>query len=428
MKHYDGEETLTMRRTFRAALCVPLLFGLGAIPQANGGRLLEFREVDGSNNNLTQKSMGEAGVALDRSMTIGYADGLSAPAGPNRVSARVVSNNVATQQALLDNSQPVTDFVWQWGQFLDHDIDLTPGHAPAEAFDINVPRGDPWFDPKAEGNKTIRLDRSIHAADGNGVRQQRNMITAWIDGSNVYGSDADRARELRRMDGTGKLKTTPHGTGDLLPFNVNGLPNDPTPLDPTFFLAGDARANEQIGLTALHTLFVREHNHLCDQLAQLFPRLPGELRYQLARMAVVGELQKITYDEFLPVLLGPNALPAYSGYDGTIDAGITNFFSTAAYRFGHSMLSPSLLRRDAQGLPIAAGDIALRDAFFDPDEIISNGGIDPILRGLAIRRPQEIDPFITENQFQPNLRILFEKLRNQWGNVQAAKGHGGADF
>ena len=54
---------------------------------------------------------------------------------------------------------------------------------------------------------------------------------------------------------------------------------------------------------------------------------------------VVAELQAITFNEFLPALLGEDAIAPYDGYDPTVNPGIANEFSTAAYRLGHSMLN-----------------------------------------------------------------------------------------
>ena len=71
-------------------------------------------------------------------------------------------------------------------------------------------------------------------------------------------------------------------------------------------------------------------------------------------------------NEFLPVLLGPNALAPYRGYNPDVNAGIANVFSTAAFRLGHSMLSPVLLRLNTHGQPIRAGHLPLQDAFFAP--------------------------------------------------------------
>ena len=349
------------------------------------------RTIDGTNNNLFDTEMGSTGVQLTRRTTPDYADGHASPSHASWPSARHISNEVAAQSTSVPTRRRITDFVWQWGQFLDHDIDLTEPMHPEEAFDISVPLGDPFFDPMGTGTQLIFLDRSAYDP-ASSPRQQVNQITGWIDASNVYGSDSVRARVLRKNDGSGQLATS---DGDLLPFNTHGLPNAGG-TSASLFLAGDPRANEQVGLTAMHTLFVREHNRLATFWGNLFPFLGDEARYQIARAFVGAEMQAITYREFLPIVLGPDALEPYSGYDPGVDAGIANVFSTAAYRFGHTMLSPELQRLDALGNTIVAGPLALSDAFFNPDAILNDGGIDPILRGLASQRPQAVDHMIID--------------------------------
>ena len=101
-------------------------------------------------------------------------------------------------------------------------------------------------------------------------REVVNSITSYIDASMVYGSDPVRAAALRTFQG-GKLKTS--AGGQLLPLNTAGLPNaDASPLPgDQLFLAGDVRANEQVNLTAVHTLFVREHNRLADRIHEPVP-------------------------------------------------------------------------------------------------------------------------------------------------------------
>ncbi len=346
----------------------------------------EFRTIDGVGNNAANPTWGSAGVPFLRTTTVAYADGASIPAGGDLPSAREVSNAVVAQSDSLPNADGVSDFVWQWGQFLDHDIDLTPEVEPEEAWDIAVPAGDLWFDPQGTGTVTIPLHRSLYE-DVDGVRQQINDITAFIDGSNVYGSDPERAAALRAFDGAGHLATS---AGDLLPFNEAGLPNADTGDPASFFLAGDFRANEQVGLTAMHTLFVREHNYWADRVQAALPQLDGDEIYEYAKAIVTAELQAITYREFLPVLLGPRALPRYRGYRPQVNAGISNLFATAAFRFGHSMLSPQLLRLDTEGEEIAEGHLSLASAFFNPEALITSG-IEPLLRGLASQRAQEID-------------------------------------
>jgi hypothetical protein len=351
----------------------------------------DLRAIDGSNNNTVNPTWGSADIELLRLTPSDYGDGVDSPAGAGRPSPREISNVVVAQPRPIPNRARASDFVWQWGQFLDHDLDLTPTITPVEEFDIPVPLGDPFFDPAGTGSQTISLDRSFYNAV-NGVRQQVNAITAYIDASNVYGSDPSRATELRALDGTGRLKTS---GGNLLPFNDHGFPNAPSP-DPSLFLAGDVRSNEQVGLTAMHTLFMREHNYWADRFRHDSPRLSDDQLYQAARAMVAAEMQAITYNEFLPVLLGRNALAPYGGYKASVNAGIANEFATASYRFGHSMISPHLLRLDRNGKPIPQGNLPLAQAFFNPAEI-SATGIDPLLRGLASQVAQEIDVYIVDD-------------------------------
>ena len=157
------------------------------------------------------------------------------------------------------------------------------------------------------------------------------------------------------------------------------------------FVAGDVRANEQVGLTALHTLFVREHNRLAADIAAGEPSLTGEQVYQQARRMVIAEVQAITFNEFVPALLGPDALARYRGYNPAVNASIMNEFSTAAFRLGHTLVSQTILRLDANGNEIASGHLPVRDAFFAPQRLIAECGIDPVLRGLASPRRQELD-------------------------------------
>ena len=173
----------------------------------------EFRKIDGTQNNCLHPTWGSAPIELLRSTRIGYADDQHTPSGDNRPNVRVISNTVAHQgeeDISYRRGTKYSDFVWQWGQFLDHDLDLTPIVDPIEPFDIEVPSGDRYFDPEATGDQMIPFERSLYTTV-DGVREQVNHITAFIDASNVYGSDSERAQALRTLDGTGKLKQAPEG-------------------------------------------------------------------------------------------------------------------------------------------------------------------------------------------------------------------------
>ncbi|MFQ5527701.1 MAG: peroxidase family protein [Thermoanaerobaculia bacterium] len=378
-----------------------------------------IRTIDGHGNNLDHDDWGRAGTKLLRLTTVDYGDGRSTPAGADRPGARAISNASADQPASKKNAAGMSHFIWAWGQFVDHDISLTGSAEPREEMSIPVPAGDPFFDPAATGRMTIPFARSVY---GKGkVRQQLNQITAWIDASQVYGSDEARARALRRRKGTGdRLK---NGGNRLLPHNRKGFANAPSDLEPSMFLAGDVRANENAALTSLHVLFVREHNRITRMLRRR-GGLTAEQRYQLARALVGAEMQAITFNEFLPALLGPDAIAPYDGYDPTIHPGIANIFSTACYRIGHSMLPSRLPRIGADGEAVDDGHLRLRDAFFAPGVVVESG-IEPFLRGLASARSQEVDSLVIDDV----RNFLFGKP-GQGGfdlaalNIQRGRDHG----
>ena len=367
---------------------------------------IDYRSIDGTANNLTQTSRGATNTQLLRLTTADYDDGISSPRTLDSLnnplpSARRISNTVAAQSSSLTNSHAMSDYVWVWGQFLDHDIDLTDNHEPHEPFNIAVPADDPLF------STDISLNRSTYdtsyTPDTNNPRQQINQITAFIDASNVYGSDTARADTLRTFN-DGKLATS---TGNLLPYNTTSLPNAGG-TSPSLFLAGDVRANENIVLTSMHTLFVREHNRLADELALKLdtadPSLTqtfndstlsrDEFIYQSARKIVGAQMQIITYDQFLPALLGSDPLTTYTGYNPNTDPSIANEFSTAFYRLGHSLLSPDLMLINPDGS--SAGSIALQDAFFNPAAVTSDS-ISQLLHGACFQPCQEIDNHVIDD-------------------------------
>ena len=117
-------------------------------------------------------------------------------------------------------------------------------------------------------------------------------------------------------------------------------------------LRADVRANENPALTCVHTLFVREHNRKAGQIASANPSWTDEQIFQAARRHVVALLQHITYDEFLPALLG-SPLPAYTGYKASVNPSIATEFSTVGFRVGHSMVNGDLKFMDDNGNEVA---------------------------------------------------------------------------
>ena len=390
--------------------CVALLLSPATTTLA-----IDARSIDGSGNNLLNPLQGAADTPLIRccypsAYPDGYGDAIANIAQPN---ARDISNAVSAQVGSIVNDRGLSDWVVQWGQFLTHDMDLTPTNAANNSLysggvgDFSIPINNP-FDPL--GPNPIPFNRSDYdPTTGTPVlipdplggptqvpnaRQQVNAITSYIDASNVYGSDATRAAELRTFT-DGKLATS---AGGLLPgYNTAGLGNDdPFGLGSALFLAGDVRANEQVGLTATHALFVREHNRLADLIKAQDPLLSDEEIYQTARKIVGAEMQAITYNEFLPAMLGTTAPTAGAYvYDNTVDASITNAFATAAFRYGHSMQSSDIKLVENNG--VDAGSLSLAAAFFNPTYLGSDPSkVELVLKGLATQYAQENDAYLVD--------------------------------
>jgi peroxidase len=379
-------------RTIAVALWAVAVLALGHVR----GAVADDRSIDGEGNNETNTLWGSAGTQLLRKSPAVYPDtgsGLTMISEPARPNPREISNTIFDQLLNMPNSRHMTNGVWQWGQFVDHDIDLTRTNA-AETTMLMTPPGDP------AGMAMIPFSRSVYdgttGTDGDHPRQQINSITSYLDGSVVYGSDTDRALALRAGTG-GRLRmgannllplVSDYVTPDVAPFMDDGMTGN------DMFVAGDIRANEQIGLTSMQTLFAREHNRLADTLAA---NHAGDVSwddnriYNMARKIVGAEIQAITYNEFLPALLGNYAPKAQDySYDGSIDASITTEFSTGIYRFGHTMLSNNLMVADSGGTVLDT--MPLADAFFRPDHILDDPTlIDHVLMGLCSSQSQEID-------------------------------------
>ena len=259
----------------------------------------DVRPIDGRGTNPDNPDFGATGSALLRLAEAGFADGIGEMV-TDRPDARVVSNIVVDQEGSEPNAAGASDFMWVWGQFLDHDLDLTR-QGNTEPANIPVPAGDPDFDPNGTGTVTLPFFRGTSFAgtgtDEDNPREFANTITGFIDASMVYGSDAARAASLR-VEG-----------GKIIVDGENNLATDANGR----ILTGDVRAGENQALLSMHTVFAREHNRLVDELAERDPSLTADELYQAARTRVEAEVQAITYNEYLPMLVGRERAVRISG-------------------------------------------------------------------------------------------------------------------
>ena len=333
---------------------------------------LEFRSIDGSGNNLSDLSQNSTGDSFGRIGPANFSDSQRSLV-TNLPNARTVSNLVVaatTEEAETPNDRGLSGMMYAWGQFIDHDINLIKSDG-INKISIQIPNGDPSI------SGSISLTRTkVDPLTGLAI----NNVTGWIDGSMVYGSDAVTAASLRNAEGY--MLTS---IGNNLPI-VNGA-----------FLAGDIRAQENPDLTALQTLFVREHNRQVNLLKAANPEWSGDQLYNQARAIVGAEIAHITYSEFLSSLLGRGAIGRYEGYDPTVNTSMNEEFAGAAFRFGHSIVSANLQRLAENGSAVGP-DLSLKDAFFQTtSDFAANGGAAGFLRKLASDVSNELDVFIVDD-------------------------------
>ncbi len=316
-------------------------------------------------------------------------------------SPRDISNSICyNPNGMVLDEDGLSDMNWLWGQFVSHDIDFTLTQngrveGAAERIDIPVPSGDLWMDPQGTGSNMIMMFRSIYNQSTgieNISREYPNSVTGWIDGSSVYGSSQETADWLRKGE-KGLLKVTLDPNGYLLPLAAEDDETAPSMSFAGFsaserYIAGDSRANEHVGLTAIHIIFVREHNRIAEVLGTQNPEWTDEEIYQTSRKYVTALLQQITYQEYLPSM---NIFSDQGEYDPTVDPSISNAFATLAFRMGHSQIGPLTLRLEENRTSIPQGSIAMENGFWDPNSLVTDGGIDPVLRGLAFTTQEAND-------------------------------------
>jgi peroxidase len=267
-----------------------------------------------------------------------------------------------------ETTDPVASaWLYVFGQFVDHDLDLEETPPTSAAINIVVPPGDPVF----PAGTIIAMTRDSRNPETNTII---NTVAGYLDLSQLYGSTVAVAARLRNSDGT-------------LESSDNGLA---LPVVNDTFVTGDPRVMENPELTALTILFMREHNFWVATLNTQHPNWTGDQLYNMAKAITTAEYQNIVYKEFLPLLIGPVLRP-YAGYDSTVNAQVTQEFSTAAFRVGHSQVSDTQEGIDNSGNVFFTESLA--DAFFNTPETDEKNGIDPLLRSLGVDFAQATDVY-----------------------------------
>ncbi|RWS30559.1 Peroxidase-like protein [Leptotrombidium deliense] len=401
----------------------------------------KYRTADGSCNNLINSRWGKSFECVNRLQRPVYADGKGSPkvakSGKRLPSARLISN---VQHSSNYSASKFTHMLMQWGQFLDHDITSTAMSTLKHVFDccfqsshecypIEIPKDDQFFSQFK--SRCMSFIRSAPCSTCNKHREQINALTAFIDASNVYGSTDNETRTMRINDETGMLCSQRNGL--LLPPPPNENDNDCSTRNHRirFFAAGDVRVNVLPSLSALHTLFMRHHNSLCFHLKQINPHWDEETLFQEARRIVGAQLQLITFKEFLPLVLGNEYMDKFSlkllqsgrtTYNNSLNPTLISEFSTAAFRFGHTLINGEFHRIKSNG---ESQRYLLRDNFFNPNPL-HFGDIDNIIRGMIGTPSQRFNPSVAEDV----RNYLFKRRHEKFGldliavNIQRGRDHG----
>ncbi|KAK8761120.1 hypothetical protein V5799_027617, partial [Amblyomma americanum] len=416
----------------------------------------KYREADGSCNNIQKPGWGRAGSCMNRLLSPAYSDGISKP--------RVAANGAALPNARKisytvhpDANNPATDIthmVMQVGQFIDHDFALAPLEPDPqeivnlgnpnnvidccsaatrnmpECFSIDIPADDPFF--SQFGRTCMNVPRSAPCSRCQlGYREQQDILTSYIDASQIYGSSQNDTTRLRLLSG-GLLKYQQvAGAGALLPRSF--YPTRDRCSDPSkgryCFRAGDERVNEHPGLTSVHTIWLRHHNLLASYFAQNV-NANDEALFQVTKRIVESQFQHIVYSEWLPAVIGSAAMTSFqltpkttgfTTYDPTVDATMLNEFAAAAFRLGHTLINGSFLLDTVNGL----FTFELEENYFFPFNFY-NGDLDDVILGLIKQRSQTFDKFVTTGVTHHLYRLRNESFGLDLIaiNIQRARDHG----
>ncbi|CAL7934955.1 unnamed protein product [Xylocopa violacea] len=421
---------------------------------------LRYRTSDGSCNNLQHLWWGSAMSTMQRFLPPVYDDGIQSVrrsvSGKPLPSARRVTMVIHEDKDIPLAS--VTHMLMQWGQFVDHDLTATGqsrgfnGSVPQcclkfgaafqpaefmhpECLPISVSEDDDFFGPL--GVRCLEFTRSGSAPAEDcvfGPREQLSQVTSYLDASTVYSSNPFQSDTLRLFRNGLLRYGRIQSQRPVLPKLDADLCKRGS-LSTSCFRAGDGRLGEQPALTSLHVAFLRLHNRIATKLAALNAHWSDEKLFQESRRIVGAIVQHITYREYLPIVLGQDVMKIFGlellrkgyfeDYDPTVNPTIVNSFSTAAYRFGHSLVQRSFVRFNSNHEPIF-NNVSIHDELSNPANLETAGSVDRLLLGLinqpAQRRDEHISEELTNHLFQTPSFPFGMDLASI--NIQRGRDHG----
>ncbi|CAJ0634813.1 9034_t:CDS:2 [Entrophospora sp. SA101] len=245
-----------------------------------------------------------------------------------------------------------------------------------------------------------------------------NMATPFLDLSPIYGVTAEDAKDLREGN-RGKLKTS-------------GNAYDPYPFkDPTtgIYVTGPtSKRSNNIFTMAILTIWLREHNRLCDEFYEKNGDAWTDDQYfEEARKWNIAFYQRVVTEEYLGVILG-KPLPPYQKYDPDLTPGIDVFFSTITFRYGHSELSDFYQIQDEFGNSIV--QLSLQNIMIP--NLLEKFGVANLLGSMSLQRQEDVDIYYSDatrnvQSPEPNTYdlVAFDALRardrDTWADITSVK-------
>jgi hypothetical protein len=276
-------------------------------------RLPKHRTYDGSLQDPNDPEMGQVGTRFGRNTP--------SDVQPEQMPELMTPSPREVSQKLLhrDSFKPAETLnvlAACWIQFENHDWFGHGENNPKEFIDVPIGADDEWPGGDTMKVKATSPDRTRTWKSGLPPTYV-NTVTHWWDGSQIYGSTEERNRELRE------------GEGGRMLVEDGRLPNETRPDLDGVDLTGFSD-NYWIGLSLLHTLFVKEHNAICDHLASHYPSWDDEQLFLTARLVNSALMAKIHTVEWTPGILANPVLERamHSNWYGLLPTWVRD-------RFGH---------------------------------------------------------------------------------------------
>lgn len=351
----------------------------------------KFHQIDGSCNNMIKPWLGKSETPYKRLLPPEYQDTISSPRSVSVTNKQLPNPRLISRAIMNDNAQ--FENFWThlgtlFGQFIAHDVtslsatsdklgnplDCLCNSDNRACLSIPMPTNENIM--KQSCLQFTRSSAVVPSYDCKmGHREQLNLLSSYLDASQIYGDNYNTSLSLRVFSG-GLLKSS-NGVTARPYLPKSNKPCSDSDESIMCFKAGESRTTENLGLTGIQLLFMREHNRIATELKSINSNWNDDLVFYETRRIVTAMYQHIIFKEWLPSVLGkkfhsdkelaPLENGFFTGYDPNINPSLYNEFAAAGLRFGHSLVRNQLSRFDSTNQVIAAS-LNISKLIFQADE------------------------------------------------------------